>query len=432
MHKHNPFFWIPSLIAAEEIPTAVITFVALLMFIQFGESKAMASLYSALLFLPYVLRSFFRSKVRAAGYFKKNIHIAEACIFALLMLLENCLHGFPGNVWALFGILFVISSMCAWHDLLGRMYYERMLYPRQQKVFSKTKIFAALVTQILTYGVLIMFVGFLEVIFRMPTEMQTKRLAWGMECYMIAGAFMCFFLANLLLLKNPRIHNPYHYESMKKTVKAEILVIERIKQKAHAVHLIVALFFLLLPQSLMFFTRVFFLLTKEEDGGLDCSIPELGFAQGTIGVIAFGAGVLAGRALLQKYGVRKMFWWMAIPLTFSPTFYMFMSQNPLVGNIVAICSMCLLAQLCFGFGLNICLPFVRYISGERYRNTIGYMYIPLIAGVMIVPMAVSGWLCQLLGFKMFFVADASMALVAWLLLFIIDVRNKLDFNGKEN
>lgn len=424
-HKHNPFLWIPTMVAAEEIPTAVITFVALLMFLQFGETMGMSALYSSLLFLPYVLRSFLRKKVRSAANFTLNLHISECLIFLFLIIFKYSIQNFIGKVWILFSILFIISSLCAWHDLLGRMYYDRMLYPRMQKIFNKTKIFASQITQVLTYGVLIMFIGFLEVIFRMPTEVQTKQLAWSMECYIIAGVFMVFMLLNFMLLKNPRIQNPYRYESMRKTFQAELYVIERIKQKRYFFRIIIALFFLLLPQSLMFYTRVFFLLSSEKDGGLGCSIPELGFAQGTIGVIAFGVGVLLGRYLLNKYNMRTMFWWMAIPLTLSPAFYMMMAHNPLVDNFLAICCMCLLAQLFFGFGLNICLSFVRYISGERYRNTIGYFYIPLIAGAMIVPMALSGWLCQQLGFKMYFIIDASSALIAWLLLLALGIRSKL-------
>lgn len=426
--KHHPLLWIPTLCAAEEIPTAVITFVALLMFLQFGESMAMASLYSSLLFLPFVFKSFLRSKVRSAGYFKFNIHLAEGLIFLLLILMEIIINYFSGNVVLLFGILFVISTLCAWHELLGRMYYDRMLYPKQQRVFGKTKIFSAQITIVLTYGVLIMFVGLLEVIFRMPTEIQTKRLAWAMECYMIAGGFLVFFLLNVLLLKNPRIHNPYRYESMRQTVHHEMVILERIRQKEHSLIVILSLFFLLIPQALLFYTRVFFLLARADDGGLDCSIPEIGFAQGTIGVIAFGIGVLAGRKFLTKFGMSKMFWPMVLPLTLSPIFYMVMAYDPLVDNIVAICMMCMFTQLFFGFGLNICIPFVRFVSGERYRNTIGYLYIPLVAAVMIIPMGISGILCQSMDFRTYFTLDASFALVAWIILAIFNIRNKLEIN----
>lgn len=431
-HKtHNPLLWIPTLSAAEEIPTAVITFIALLMFLQFGESMAMSAFHSSLLFVPFVFKSFFRSKIRSTGNFKFYLHVAEALIFVLLVLMVVAIHYIPTMVWVLFGLLFLIASLCAWHDLLGRMYYDRMLYPRQQKIFNKTKIFASEATVVLTYGVLIMFVGFLEVVFRMPTEVQTKHLAWAMECYMITGGFLLFFVLNFYLLKNPTIHNRYRRESVQQTVKAEMMIIDRIRHQENSASVIVALFFLLLPQSLLFFTRVFFLLTRAEDGGLGCSIPDLGFAQGTIGVLAFATGILFGRYMMKKCGTRRMFWWMALPLTLSPVFYMFMSHNPLVDNMAAICCMCLFTQLFFGFGLNICIPFVRFISGERYRNTIGYLYIPLISALMIVPMALSGLLCQRMGFKMYFILDSSCAIIAWIVTYIFNIRNKIENNQNE-
>lgn len=412
--------------AAEEIPTAVITFIALLMFLQFGETMAMSAFHSALLFVPFVFKSFFRSMVRSAGNFKFFLHIAETLILTMLVLLVVTIHNAPNMVWLLFAILFIISSLCAWHDMLGRMYYDRMLYPLQQKIFNKTKIFASESTVVLTYGVLIMFVGFLEVVFRMPTEMQTKHLAWAMECYIITGGFLVFYLMNFFTLKHPSISNTFHYETMHHTVKAEMRIIDRIRRHPHSASVILSFFLLLLPQSLMFFTRVFFLLAKAEDGGLDCSIPDVGFAQGTIGVLAFASGILLGRYFIKRYGTHNMFWWMAVPLTLSPIFYMFMSQNPLVDNMLAICSMCLLAQLCFGFGLNLCIPIVRFISGERYRNTIGYLYIPLVSALMIMPMAVSGLLCQEMGFKDFFLLDFVTAPIALFITFILNIRKKIE------
>ena len=73
-----------------------------------------------------------------------------------------------------------------------------------------------------------------------------------------------------------------------------------------------------------------------------------------------------------------------------------------------------MAQFCFGYGLNATRPFVRYISGERYRSTINYLYIPLVSLVMLLPMAASGWLVTLLGFHTFFLVDTLLALPAWM------------------
>ena len=60
-------FWFLTLFAAEEIPAAIVTYVALLMLLQLGLAPAEATFCSALLFVPWVLKSFMRpwiSRVR--------------------------------------------------------------------------------------------------------------------------------------------------------------------------------------------------------------------------------------------------------------------------------------------------------------------------------------------------------------------------------
>lgn len=421
--QHNPWLWIPMLSAAEEIPFVVVTYVALLMFVQFGVGFGMASLYVSLLAVPWILKSFVRSKVRSAGYFKFRIHVAQGLIFLMMMLIEITINHWHCNTLLLFAILFIMSGLCAWHELLSKMYYERMLYPREQILFHTTKVLATQTTMVLTYGVLIIIVGFLEVFFRSISK------AWAMESYLVAGGFFFFVMSNLALLKNPRICNSYRYESMARTVKAEIHIIERIRRKAGSKRVIFVLFFLLLPQALMFNSRVFYLLTPVDAGGLGCTIHEVGFAQGTIGVLAFSFGIVIGRRLVRAYD-HRIFWLMAVSIVLSPLCYMTMTLHPHYDDMLALCIMTLLAQFFFGLGLNICYFFVRFISGERYRNTINYLYVPLVAAALFVPMMASGWMCQWLGFRTFFIIDAASALLPLVLLPALGIKQLLTYEDR--
>ncbi|MBQ9640593.1 MAG: hypothetical protein IJV06_03430 [Bacteroidaceae bacterium] len=416
---HNPLLWIPTLSAAEEIPTAVVTYVSLLMFVQFGFDWCWASFCTALLLLPSVLKSYLRSKLRHAGHFKRNIHYTECLLFCSLMALALYINYCSIVGWQLFLLLLLVSLLCSVHELLGQMYYNRMLYPRQQKLYNKTKIFASQATVVITYGVLIISAGFLEVFFR------SVRKAWAMESCLVAGAFMVFAIYNVVVMQNPRVYNPYRYESLLHAFKNELRVVERIRSTPGSLRLILAFALLLLPQALMFNTRVFFLLATAEQGGLDCSLQDVGFAQGTIGVLAFSVGAVLGRILREHYGIKSTFWLFAVPLTLSPVFYMMMSQHPLLDNMLALCLMTFSAQFCFGFGLNGCMAFVHCISGERYRNTVDYLYIPLVASVMLLPMALSGWLVTWLGFKSYFLLDACCAPVAWLALGLLKIKRMI-------
>ncbi len=409
---YSPWIWIPSLCVAEEIPAAVVMFVALLMFLQFGADEGMAALYSGGLFLPWVMKSYFYSKVRNAGLLERNLHRAELLMLVCLMGIAVYVSEAKVQDWLLFILLFALSCLCAWHELLSRLFYSKMLEPREQRLYGTTKMVSSQMTLVVTYGVLIIVAGFFEVFFR------SYQKAWAMESSLVAGGFMIFCILNFIVLPRVQGRQPYRYESVADTVKNEWHIVSRIRQKPHIFAVLLSLFFLLLPQALMFNTRVFFLLASSERGGLDCSFQDVGFAQGTIGVLAFSLGIALGRSMMREYGNRSMFGVTAVVLTLSPVPYLLMALYPQIGNMLMLCCMTFVAQLFFGFGLNVCRVYVPYISEQRYRNVTNFLYLPMVASLMVVPMTLSGWLCMELGYQTFFKLCVAIAPVAWIVLWI--------------
>ena len=405
--RYSPWLWIPSLFVAEEIPSAVVVFVSLIMFLQFGADEMDAAVYSGLLFLPCMLKSYLYTKVQKAASFKWRIHLVELFMFVCLMGIAVYLTEYRVREWVLFLFMFVLSFLCAWHELLSRIYYGRMLTPREQRIYGNTKMVFSQISLVMTYGLLIIVAGFFEVFFR------SYQKAWAMESALVAGGFLLFCVVNAIVLQNPRHLQHYRYESFAHAVKNELHVLDRIRQKPHVLPVLISLFFLMLPQALMFNTRVFFLFASADEGGLDCSVQDVGFAQGTIGVIAFSFGLGLGRALLRHLGEQKTLWGLACTLTLSPAFYLLMAMHPQPGRLWLICCVTFFAQLFFGIGLNVCTPFVRYISGYRYRNTLNYLYVPLVATAMMLPMMASGWLATTLGYPRFFLLNTLMAPLAW-------------------
>lgn len=417
--SNTSWVWIPGLFAAEEIALTVVMYVALLMFIQFGASEVLAAVQSALLFLPWVMKSYLYSKVRKASSFKFYLHLVEFLMFLCLMGVALYISEAEVQVWVLFAFFFVLSMLCAWHEMLSRLYYRRMLIPLQQQLFLGTKQFSSQVAQVITYGVLIIVAGFFEVFFR------SYQKAWAMESALVAGGFLLFFVLNIFCLPYLRVYSSYRYETLADAMKKEWQVIGRIRQKPHVLQVLLSLFMLLLPQALMFNTRLFFLLDATEEGGLGCSVQDVGFAQGTIGVIAFSIGIVWGRILMKRRGRGRMFWFSAVVLTLSPLSYLLMGFYPPVNDMLLLCCMTFFAQLCFGFGLNACDVFVSYISEQRYRNVTNFLYVPMVASMMLVPMILSGWLCTMLGYQTYFMLCVGIAPLAWLILVCCKTRKIL-------
>lgn len=392
---------------------------ALIMFLQFGADATWASLYSGLLFLPWMLKPYFYTKVQGAVSLKWRIHLVQLLMFVCLMGIALYLTECRVKGWVLALFMFVLSFLCAWHELLSRIYYDRMLTRREQRIYANIKMLSSQVSLVVTYGLLIIVAGFFEVFFR------SYQKAWAMESSLVAGSFLLFCVANAVFLRNPSCQFRSHHESLACAVKNELHAIDRVRRKPHAQTVLFSLFFLLLPQSLMFNTRVFFLLAPVSNGGLACSVQDVGFAQGTIGVIAFSAGLMLGRHFIRRMGEHRLFWLLVLLLTLSPLFYLLMACYPQPGNLPLICCVTFFAQLCFGVGLNVCSPFVRYMSATRYRNTLNYLYVPLVATAMLLPVMASGCFVTALGYPCFFLFNTLAAPLAWGVLAICKTKSIL-------
>ena len=405
-------FWFITLFAAEEIPAAVVTYVALLMLLQLGLAPAMATLLSALLFIPWVLKSFMRAWVRRVGHFKQMLHLIEALLFISLVFLAFSFNRGPA---AVFFALLLVSLLCAWHELAARMYYERMLRPVFQKLLTAPKLAFSQVAIIFTYGALIFLVGTLQVYFRQI------RYSWAMGCYVAAGLFLVFVFHHLIWLRNPRVGDNGAPHSVGASVKAELRIIDRIRHQEKWWQPVLVLFLLLLPQGLMFFARVLYLYMPQANGGLQCTMQEIGFAQGTVGVIAFSIGLALGRRLIKLYTLPRLFWPMALCIALSPFVYLGMTFCP-PQALWQLCLCTMSAQLLFGLGLGVCRLPISAISGARYRNTINMLQIPLVSVCLLVPMAISGLLVERLGFSSYFLINALSAPICLLGIYLLKRR----------
>ena len=197
--RNSPWLWIPSLCAAEEIPMAVVMYVALIMLMQFGASELMASFYVAMLFFPWVMKSYLYNMVRRSGSFKRNLHVVESLLFLCLMGMAVYISEAKVEVYLLFLQLLLLSCLCAWHELLSRLYYSRVLSLHLQPLFMNTKMFSSQVVLVVTYGLLIIVAGFFEVFFR------SYQKAWAMESSLVAGGFLLLLVLNVIFLPSPRM-----------------------------------------------------------------------------------------------------------------------------------------------------------------------------------------------------------------------------------
>ena len=287
--NNSPWLWIPTLFATEAIVSATIIYVVLLMFIQLGTSYATTAVFAAALLLPSIAKLFIKWKYKWNPFIKTVLIIIHALLFIAFVITAFIINSKSTSVITIFVASFCIALINAVNEKVVAVYYNLVTNKKVQSFMGNYRFVATQISFIVTYGVLIIFVGLHEIFFR------NIWLAWSMEYYFVAGVLLILLLFNALLLHrtNGQNNNKLLHKNLSLNHKI-------IKKRNVAFLFFTAL--LLLPQALLFCTKLFFLMTPESKGGLGCTLQDVGFIQGTIGVIAFMVGTFVGQHLLRQYG----------------------------------------------------------------------------------------------------------------------------------
>lgn len=404
MKSNEGGFWTITLFAANEIPSAVVTFVALIMFLQMNIGVALSTLFAAILLLPWVAQPFMRRLLPGMGGDRWWLHLIEIIQAGTMALFALTLRN---GMWWTMLMLAWISTLSAWHDIMAKHYFMRRTMMAQETHHLVLRALSSQMATVLTYGLMIMAVGVLQIYFRQ----RSQTYSWALGYYILAGAYLLMTLMNMLLLRNAG--------------NTEITTTRQWpwQQKRWKEHLIMLLL-MLMPQGLMFYSRTVFLLAQPQEGGLGCTLQEVGFAHGTIGVIAFLTGVALGKGILNKWGENHTKWPLTICLGLSPAVYLTMTHCKPEG-VWMLSAYTLMAQLLFGIGLNACRRYIENLSGERYRNSVNPLYIPAISLCIVLPMALSGFLLERLDFKLFFMLDTLCAPITWVAILCLTNMHKI-------
>ena len=400
--------WVLSLFAAGGIPTAIVSFVSLLVFVQCGCNYSLAALLYALLFLPSVLKSLVRPLCLTVKECKRQILMAQLLLLSVHYILIVSFTVTSNVKVVVFLLLMLISaSFCAWHELLAEHYYSNALTRYGRRALGGVKVFASLAAQVLTYGLLIVIAGNFQWYFRYMDD--TLSHSWAFVIGLVSVVMMICLLANLKMpVGDDACSDSVGNDRVLVFGMAELM--SKLKGIWDKRMPIAVCTLMLLPQSLLFATRLFFLLSDKDEGGLGCSLMDVGFAQGTVGVIAFSFGIVIGHFAIKRYGWKRAFPSLAVVLGLSPLFYFLMAIGCVSDVFFAVCVMTFLSQLCFGMGVNSCRMLAEHISGKKYSSTVNVLNIPLVALAMVLPIALSGVLLSCMGFERFFALCVLMAI----------------------
>ena len=396
-----PWWWIPTLYFAEGIPYFIVNNISVIMFAKMGVPNETMSLYTSLLYLPWVIKPFwspFVDIIKTKRWWIILMQIVMSISFiGLVLSLPHpsqqmiASKNTPVSMFTVMIILFYVTAIAsATHDIAADGYYMLALKEEQQTFFVGIRSTFYRLSSIFGKGVLVMIAGLLEL------RTGNIPLAWSFAMVIIAIIFSIITFYHLFVLPAPDADYCRNTKGGADIAKefADAFV-GFFKKKG----IIVALAFMLLyrfSEALMLKLVDPFFLDPVEKGGLGISTAKVGFINGTVGVIAMLSGGIAGGIAASKWGLKKVLWPMALSLTLPCFVYVYMSvAQP--SNLWLINACVAFEQLGYGFGFQAYMLYLIYFSAGEFKTSHYAICTGFMALGMMIPGIFAGYIWKWLG-----------------------------------
>lgn len=393
-NKQSPWSWIPTLYFAEGFPYVLIVTVSVIMFKKLGVSNSDVTLYTGWLYLPWVIKplwSPFVDLIKTKRWWVTTTQIilgAGLAGIAFSIPTSNFLQ------WTL-AIFWLLAFSSATHDIAADGLYMLGLSEGDQSLFVGIRNTFYRIASIAGQGGLLIVAGILE------KHTGTVRTAWSLT--FLTAAIIMILLAIYHIKALPKPSDDIH--SITSVKQLFIGFIHTFKTYFCKPGIVTAVLFILLyrfPEAQLTKICPLFLIDPVSEGGLGLTTEQVGFAQGTLGVIGLLIGGIIGGAVISAKGLKKSLWPMVMAISIPDLVYVFLSYFP-TANMFVISSCIFIEQLGYGFGYTAYTLFLIYFARGEQQTSHYAISTGIMALGMMLPGMISGKLQEIMGYKMFFI-----------------------------
>ena len=413
--RTSPWAWIPTLYFAEGIPYVVVMTISTVMYKRLGLGNAEIALYTSWLYLPWVIKPFWSP-------FVDLIRTKRWWVVAMQLLVGAALGGvaftlnLPSAVQWTLACFWLMAFSSATHDIAADGYYMLALDSHEQAFYVGIRSTFYRVATIAGQGILIMLAGVLEVYTR------SVPYAWSLTFYLTAALFLGLCLYHQCVLPRPASDD-------RRTVAAGHIAGEFLDTFVSFFRkpgIGVALLFMLLyrfPEAMLTKICPLFMLESKGGGGLGLSTSELGFVQGTVGVIGLTLGGIVGGLAAARGGLKKWLWPMVWSISLPNAVYIYLSYFQPT-SFFAINACVFVEQFGYGFGFTAYMLYMLYFSQGRNQTAHYAICTAFMAAGMMLPGMLAGWLQEHVGYLNFFILVLALCLVTVVVARLIRVDPK--------
>ncbi|MCM1336347.1 MAG: MFS transporter [Candidatus Amulumruptor caecigallinarius] len=390
--------WVPSLYFAEGLPYVVVMTVAGIMYKCLEVSNTEIALYTAWLYLPWVVKPLWSPFVDIFGTKRRWILWMEWGLAASLagVGLTIPLPGFLAWTLTMFWLMAFISAT---HDIAADGFYMLGLPEREQAALVGVRTLFYRLAMIAGQGGVVVIAGYVA-------RVRPMAQAWQWAMAALATLFVLLALWHSFALPRPGSDRREEAAGERLTVRTVLREFWATVTSFFAKPGIgVALLFMLLyrfPEAQLVKLIGPFLLDSHAAGGLQLPTEQVGMAYGTFGIAALIVGGIVGGLIVAAKGLRRCMMPMALAMSLTCATFVYLSYTP--ASPLWVVYLCVaLEQLGYGFGTTAyTLYLINFSHGARSTSHYAICTGLMALGMMLPGMA-AGWLQELLGYQAFFI-----------------------------
>lgn len=382
----SPWLWIPTLYVAEGLPYFAVNTLTVLMYVNMGLSKGEMAFYTGWLYLPWVIKPFWSPFVDLFST-KRSWVITMQLLIALCM--AAVAFSLPGSHWLSLTLaaFWLMAFFSATHDIAADGYYMLELEEKRQAAYVGLRSTFYRLASILGQGGLVIMAGKLE-----ETWGDIPK-AWGATFLSLSVFFAAVTLYHSRFLPKAAADCPVAGVTAHTIVRDFAMTFVTFFRKRHIGAALAFMLLYRLPEALCLKMVQPFLVDSREQGGLGLSTVEVGFVNGTVGVVALLAGGIVGGLAIARGGLRRWIWPMALALTLPCFFYCMLAMSQ-PADFLTVNVAVGLEQFGYSFGFTAFMMYLIYFSqGESQTSHYAFCTAFMALGMML-PGMVSGWLYE--------------------------------------
>lgn len=395
MKRTSPWAWIPTLYFAQGLPYVAVMTISVIMYKRLGISNADLAFYTGWLSLPWVIKPLWSP-------FIDLIQTKRWWITTMQLLIGAGLAGIAFTVPTSYffrltlAVFWLLAFSSATHDIAADGFYMLGLSSHEQALFVGIRSTFYRIATIAGQGLLIMLAG------RLETSTQNIPFAWSITFMVLSGVFLALWGYHKFVLPRPHSDASAHQVSTSTLMHEFWATFVSFFRKEQAGIAILFMLLYRLPEAQLAKMSIPFLIDPIEQGGLGLTTEQIGWVQGTVGIIGLTLGGILGGIAVSHGGLKRWLWPMVWAISLPDIVYVYLSYvQP--ESLLLVNTCVFIEQFGYGFGFTAYMLYLIYFANGEHKTAHYAICTAFMALGMMIPGMVAGWLQETMGYQHFFI-----------------------------